>query len=332
MPQADAHARPGPRNLITDVAGLRVGNAEDVAARTGVTVLLAEAPATCACDVSGGGPGTRETDALRAEGLVESVDAVVLSGGSVYGLGAADTVTAALGADGRGFRLNEAAPPAPIVPAAILFDLANGGDKAWGEAPPYAGLGRAALKAAGSEFRLGAAGAGFGAMAGQLRGGLGSASAVTADGLTVGALAAVNSFGSVVAADGESFWAAPWEIGAEFGGRGPSALSAGPDAWPFAKRDPSGREHTTLCVVATDVRLTRVEARRVAVMARAGLGRAIRPVFTPFDGDVIFALATGRIEAPEPRAFTIARLGALAADCLARATARGVYEAGLAPG
>lgn len=327
-----SHARPGPRNLITDVAGLGVGNSEDGLVRTGVTVLLTEQPCVAVVDVSGGAPGTRESDVLKPGSLAGGVDSFVLSGGSVYGLGATDAVTAALGARGRGYRSRFAeAPTAPIVGGAILFDLANGGDKAWGEDPPYPRLGREALEAVSLDFALGATGAGCGAMAGTLKGGLGSASAVTADGITVGALAAVNSFGSVVAPDGRTFWAAPFEIGAEFGGWGCAGLGAEPDAWPHAKLDPGARENTTICIVATDAILSHVEVERVAVMARAGLARAIRPVFAPFDGDVIFAVATGRVAAPEhdtaPRPFTVARIGALAADCLARAVARGVYEA-----
>lgn len=320
-------ARPGPRNSLTDVAGLLVGNASDAAARTGVTVVLAETQTVAAVEVAGGAPGTRETDLLRLEGLVGMVDAVVLSGGSVYGLAAADAVTAALGGRGRGYRRLEGAPTAPLVSAAILFDLANGGDKAWGEDPPYARLGRQALDAAGSDFALGAIGAGTGAMAGTLPGGLGSASIAADDGITIGALAAVNSFGSVVAPDGRTFWAAPYEIEGEFGGRGTAGLGADPDRWPYAKADPGARENTTICVVATDARLTAPECKRVAAMATAGLARAIRPVFAPYDGDVVFALATCRVEAAEPRPFSVARIGALAADCLARAVARGVFEA-----
>lgn len=324
-----ANAGPGPRNLITDVAGLTVGQAHDAAARTGVTVILAEELIPAACEVCGGGPGTRETDALRPEGLVGALDAVVFAGGSVYGLGASDGVTAALGAEGRGYRLRGVgdAPPSPLVGGAVLHDLFNGGDKGWGEAPPYGALGRQALKAAGEDLKLGTVGAGYGAMAGRLKGGIGSASAVTSDAITVGALAAVNSFGAVVGADGRSFWAAPFELGVEFGGLGPAGLRGEPDAWPLAKLDPQPRANTTLCCVATDVALTNPELKRVAAMARAGLAHAIRPVFAPFDGDVVFALSTGRIEPTEPRALTLARIGALAADVLARAIARGVYEA-----
>lgn len=327
-------ARPGPKNLITDVAGLAVGCAEDERARTGVTVILAETLAAAGCSVAGGGPGTRETDLLSPENLVGRVDAVVLSGGSVYGLGAADGVAAVLGAKGRGFRLREVEgmPASPLVTAAILHDLANGGDKAWGEHPPYAELGRRALAAAASDFALGSSGAGHGAIAGDLKGGLGSASAVTGDGLSVGAICAVNCFGSPVGPDGVSFWAAPFEIGGEFGNHDPGELSADPDAWPHAKLDPQALANTTIACVATDVELTTAECRRVALMAQAGLARAIRPVFAPFDGDVVFALSTGRLPAAEPRPFTVARLGALAADCLTRAVARGVYEAAAWPG
>jgi len=327
-------AGPGPLNLITDVAGLRVGQAQDARLRSGVTVILADDRAVAACDVRGGAPGTRETDALAPENLVDEVDAVVLAGGSVYGLAAADGVTAALGAAARGYRLATAAgvPVSPIVPAAILYDLANAGDKAWGESPPYRELGLAATRAAGLRFELGTAGAGYGAMAGRLKGGLGSASVVGADGYTVGALVAVNGFGSVIAPGGRSFWAAPYEIGAEFGGLGSAGLAAAPDDWGLAKGPPTGRENTTIACVATDAALTPAEAKRLAIMAQDGLARAIRPAHTPFDGDVVFALAAGKRPLPERRLSMVARLGALAADCLARAIARGVYEATPWPG
>ena len=326
-------ARPGARNLITDVPGLKVGQAEDLAVRTGVTVVLPDERAVCACDVRGGAPGTRETDALAPENLVEAVDAVVLSGGSVYGLAAADGVAAWLGARGRGFVVEAdlAVPPSPVIPAAILFDLANGGDKAWGEEPPYRELGRRAVAAAGEGFQLGTAGAGCGAKAGALKGGTGSASVVTADGFTVGAVAAVNAWGSVVAPGGRSFWAAPFEIDGEFGGLGSGGLSAPPDDWGLSKA-PAGGFNTTIACVATDAALTPAQARRVAVMAQDGLARAIRPAHAPFDGDVVFALSTGRRPLAEPSAASLAWLGSLAADCLARAIARGVYEATPWPG
>jgi L-aminopeptidase/D-esterase-like protein len=324
-------ARPGPRNLITDVDGLMVGQAEDPRARTGVSVILPDTSAVAACDVRGGGPGTRETDALAPENLVDAVDALVLSGGSVYGLAAADGVATWLGAHGRGFGLSTSpgAPPSPIVPAAILYDLANGGDKAWGMEPPYRALGVAAAKAAADTFALGTTGAGFGAMAGTLKGGIGSASVVTHDGITVGAIVAVNSFGSVVAPGGRSFWAAPFEVDGEFGGMGAAGLAAAPDDWGLAKAsaNASARQNTAIACVATDAALSPAQAKRVAIMAQDGLARAIRPAHSPFDGDVVFALSTARRPLPEPAAFAIARIGALAADCLARAVARGVHEA-----
>jgi L-aminopeptidase/D-esterase-like protein len=324
-----APARPGARNLITDVDGLAVGQAEDARARTGVTVVLAQAPAVAGCSVAGGGPGTRETDALAPETLVDAADAIVLSGGSVYGLAAADGVAAWLGAQGRGFQLaaRPGVPPSPIVPAAILYDLANGGDKAWGLEPPYRMLGMTAAEAAGADFVLGSAGAGYGALAGSLKGGIGSASAVTSDGFTVGAIVAVNSFGSVTAPGGRTFWAAPFEIEGEFGGLGAAGLAAAPDDWGAAKLAAVPRANTTIACVATDIALTPAQARRVAIMAQDGLARAIRPVHGPTDGDVVFALSTARRPLPDPAALTLTRVGALAADCLARAIARAVFEA-----
>lgn len=334
MPPMTQNAAPGPRNLITDVPGLQVGQAHDEAVRTGVTVILPDDRAVAGCDVRGGGPGTRETDALAPENLVDAVDAVVLSGGSVYGLAAADGVVAWLGARGRGYGLvtSDGVPRSPVVPGAILYDLANGGDKRWGEEPPYRRLGREAVAAAAPDFALGTAGGGYGAMAGSLKGGTGSASAVTADGITVGALVLVNSFGSVVAPGGGAFWAAPYEMGAEFGGRGAGGLAAAGDDWGLAKSDPKARMNTTIACVATDVALTPAQARRVAIMAQDGLARAIRPVHAPFDGDVVFALSTARRPLPEAADFAVARIGALAADVLARAVARGVYEAQPWPG
>ncbi len=307
----------GPRNLLTDVPGLRVGNAEDTAAVTGVTVLLPDAAAVAAIDVRGGGLGTRETDALGATALVETVDAVVLSGGSAYGLAAADGVMAWLRAEGRGFRVGEAL--VPIVPAAILFDLLTGPDGS--ETVSYRDLGAAAVAGAASDFALGNAGAGLGATAGPLKGGLGSASAQTG-GFTVGALAAVNCRGSVAFPGAPTFWAWPFEQGGEFGGLPP------PVAHPLQESELEGdaRANTTLAVVATDATLTRIQAQRLAIMAQDGLARAIRPVHTPFDGDTVFALSTAGRALADPVA-DLARLGTAAADCLARAVARGVYEA-----
>jgi L-aminopeptidase/D-esterase-like protein len=327
--QTEGAARPGPRNLITDVPGLKVGQAQDPTVRTGTTVILPDEAAVVAADVRGGGPATRETDATEPQNLVHAFDAVVLSGGSVYGLAAPDGVVAWLGAHGRGYGLSPkpGVPKSPVIPSAALYDLANGGNKGWGLRPPYWDLGLAAVQAVSDRFELGTAGAGYGAMAGSLKGGIGSASIVTADGFTVGALVAVNSAGSVVAPGTRQFWATPFEIGQEFGGLGTSQLHAGPDDWGRPKPHPGARENTTLAVVATDAKLTSDEARRMAIMAQDGMARAIRPVHAPFDGDAVFVLSTGRRALPEPRPFALTVLGAAAADCLARAIARGVYEA-----
>jgi L-aminopeptidase/D-esterase-like protein len=326
-----------PANLITDLAGISVGNAADIDALTGVTVILPDYPMVCGVDVRGGGPGTRETDALAPENLVETIDALVLSGGSVYGLAAADGVAAELGASGRGFGLIDlpGVPKSPVVPAAILYDLANGGNKDWGNTPPYRALGSLALNAAAQDFTLGAAGAGIGARAGGLRGGLGSASATLGDGIIIGALVAVNSFGAVTMPGSDAFWAWPLEQGCEAGGIRPDPAMAPvlPDAWGAAKLDPSqfiapvSRTNTTIACVATDVRLTPAQARRVAQMASAGLARAIRPVFAPFDGDVVFALSTASRQDVEVTPLVIARIGNACADVLARAVMRAVHAA-----
>src|SRR5262245_6013420 len=204
-----AMARPGQTNSLGDVAGLSIGCAEDQAALTGVTVIVPDARAVCAADVRGGGPGTRETDALAPENLVDAVDALVLAGGSVYGLAAADGVVSAMGAENKGFALIDlpGVPRSPVVPAAILYDLANGGDKAWGDNPPHAALGRAAYAARARDVPLGNAGAGLGAVAGALKGGQGSASIVTNDGFTIAALACVNCWGATTLPGQRAFWA-----------------------------------------------------------------------------------------------------------------------------
>jgi L-aminopeptidase/D-esterase-like protein len=335
-PQFAGPAAPGPRNLITDVGGLTVGQAQDAGAGTGVTVILPDDRAVCAVDVRGGGPGTRETDALNGWNLVHSVDAVVLSGGSVYGLAAADGVATWLGAHGKGFAMAPmpGVPRSPIVPAAILYDLANGGNKAWGMDPPYRRLGIEAAEQASLVFALGTHGAGYGAGAGTLKGGIGSASLRTADGMTIGALVAVNCFGSPVVPGGRHFWAAPFEIGHEFGGLGPAPNVVEGEDWGAAKMNAGARQNTTIACVATDVALDADEMKRVTIMAQDGLARAIRPVHCPFDGDVVFGLSTGHLRLPDSvmRSFIITRIGAAAADVLARAVARGVFEATLPPG
>lgn len=320
----------GNKNSITDIPGITVGCAEDCEAETGTTVILADAPAMAAVAVAGGGPGTRETDLLSADTMVEGIDAVVLSGGSAYGLAAADSVCASLGHQGRGFGMSErpGIPKTPIVPAAILYDLANGGNKDWGETPPYRRLGHAALDNCSDTAALGRCGAGFGARAGQHQGGQGTASIVTDDGMSVGALAAVNCFGSVYMPGTEAFWAWPYEIDGEFGGQRPPAdYKADAEDWGAAKQNPQLGQNTTIACIATDISLTAGQARRVAKMALSGFSRAIRPVFAPFDGDAVFVLSTAKKPLPDPTPVSVARLGELAANTLARAIARGVFEA-----
>lgn len=325
--------RPGPFNLITDVPGLAVGNATDEIAQSGVTVVRFPGGWSAGVDVRGGGPGVRETEALSPENGYAKLHAVVLSGGSVFGLGAADAATAALSLAGEGFPVRPGAPPAPIVAGCVLYDLANGGDKAWGLDPPYRRLGHEAFTAAGRDFALGSVGAGRGAKAGLVKGGLGSASLTLDDGLVIGALAAVNPVGSVFMPDGETFWAWPFEIDGEFGGRTPTGAAGAVDPMPDSSRL-AGRgrltpgANTTLAVVAVNAALTAGECKRVAMMAQDGLSRAVRPAHTPFDGDVVFAVASGEIELGEQeRLHLVARIGSAAGDCLARAIARGVYLA-----
>jgi len=319
--------RAGPRNLITDVAGLRVGSAQDARLKSGVSVLTAVAPFVAGVHVMGGAPGTRETDLLAPDRLVQQVDALVLSGGSAFGLDAASGVTDALARAGRGFAVGPAR--VPIVPGAILFDLLNGGAKDWAETP-YRALGAAALAAAAEDFALGSHGAGTGATTADLKGGLGSASAVLEDGLTVGALVAVNALGSVLAGGGPQFLAAPFEMGAEFGGLGPGTPRA-PGWEPDLPGIAGPGQGTTIAIVATDARLTQAEATRLAVAAHDGMARAILPSHTPLDGDLVFAAATGARALADPLRDTL-RLGHAAACCLARAIARAVHAATPAEG
>ncbi len=317
---------PGARNLISDVDGIQVGNAADPTIRTGATVVLPDAPVVAGVDVRGGAPGTRETAALDPSCLVEKIDAIVLSGGSVFGLDAAGGVTQWLAARDRGFPVGGFR--APIVPAAILQDLTNGGDKDWGDEPPYRRLGIQAADAAAAGFALGNAGAGFGARAGRLKGGLGSVSAVDGE-IQVGALVAANPLGEVTMADSATFWAWPFEQAGEFGGRAQGVALAGraADRELALAADSRLGCHTTIGVVATNVMLDKAAARRIAIMAHDGLARAIRPVHTPLDGDTIFAVSTGQIPLAEPAPLALAQLGSLAADCVARAVARAVFEA-----
>ena len=314
------------RNLITDIPGVRVGHAGDPKLGSGATVVVFDTAVVASIDVRGGGPGTRETALLDPAQTVEGIDAIVLSGGSAFGLDAASGAQAWLREQGRGFRIRDAV--VPIVPAAIMFDLLNGGDKNWGRYPVYRELGYEAAKSAGADFALGSVGAGLGTTTATLKGGIGSASATTGDGITVGALVAVNAVGTTVIGDGPHFWAAPFEQDGEFGGRGWPASISTSDLKIRAKGGP--QESTTLAVIATDAKLNKAQCNRLAIMAHDGFARAIYPVHTPLDGDAIFSAAIGAKQLADPF-YGLAELGMVAANVMARAIARGVYEATALP-
>lgn len=314
------------RNLITDIAGLRIGHADDEKLASGVTAIVFDQPAVASVDVRGGGPGTRDTELLDPAMTVERVDAICLSGGSAFGLESASGVQAALAEQGRGFQIGEMR--VPIVPSAVLFDLLNGGDKKWGRFTPYRDLGYRAASAAAQDFALGNAGAGYGATTVNLKGGLGSASARTPQGFTVGAIVAVNAVGSVTIGETPHFWAAAFEENREFGGCGL------PSPFPREALEPRMKggapKSTTIALVATNAALTKAQCKRFAMMAQSGLVRAIYPIHTPLDGDSVFAASTGA----KPLGDSIADLtilGNMAANVLARAVARGVYEAKALP-
>ncbi|HEU4806241.1 MAG TPA: P1 family peptidase [Nitrobacter sp.] len=317
------------KNLLTDIPGVRVGHAGDAALASGVTAVLFDSPAVAAMDVRGGGPGTRDSALLDPVNTVERIDALALSGGSAFGIEAGGGVQAWLAERGRGFAIRDAV--VPIVPGAVVFDLLNGGDKRWGRFAPYRDLGYAAAAAAGDDFALGSAGAGLGATTANLKGGLGSASAATPGGVLVAALAVVNAVGGVTVGDGPWFWAAPFESGGEYGGRGlppsftPDMLTMRLKGGPVA----NAGENTTLAVVVTDAVLTKPQARRLAIIAQTGFARAIYPVHAPLDGDVLFAAATG-VKPIDPLV-GLTELGMVAANTVARAIARGVYEATALP-
>jgi len=321
------------RNLITDVPGVLVGNAHDARAATGATVAIFEHSTVASVSTLGGAPGDRAVTLLEPEMTRGLIDAVVLSGGSLFGLDAAGGATSVLASQGKGAQFGGIRLPVAV--QAILFDLMNGGEKDWIKAPmahrpPYWELGRDAALAASEEFALGSVGAGLGATTANLKGGLGSASMRMRQGFTVGALAAVNAVGMATIGDTAQFWAGAYEQGAEFGGKGwPTSVSPEALAIRF-KGQPVQATATTIALVATDAKLTKAECKRLAIMANDGLGRALRPVHAPSDGDTVFAAATARIETTmDPLLLT--EIGAAAADCLARAVARGVYEAKALP-
>lgn len=311
-------------NLLTDIPGVRVGHAGDEALRSGVTAILFDRPVVAAASLLGGAPASREAALLELEMTVERVQAVVLSGGSTYGLDATAGVQAAL-------REDFAAQPVaglirvPIVVQASLFDLANGGDKGWGRYSPYAGLGYDAARAAGTgRFALGSIGAGTGATTATLKGGLGSASTTTPEGHRVAALVAVNAVGTATIGDGPHFWSAPFERDAEFGGLGlPPAFAE--DVLRLRVK-PAATWGTTIGIVVTDASLTVQQARRLAILAQDGVARAVLPAHLPRDGDTVFGVSTGArpLAGGDP---ALSGLCLAATLVMARAVARGVFEA-----
>lgn len=313
------------RNLITDIAGVTVGHATDIALASGVTVILFDHAVTGSGITLGGAPGTRDTTLLDPGMAVEGVDAFVLSGGSAFGLDAAGSVQGALRASGRGFPVGPVR--VPIVPQAILMDLLNGGNKDWGRHSPYRDMGEAASLAAGEDFALGSVGAGTGATTASVKGGLGSASAVSSKGYRIGAIAAVNALGSPTVGSGPHFWAAPFEQGNEFGGLGlPPAFKEEHTAFRLKGMQETA---TTIGVVVTDAALSKQQAYRLAIMAQDGIARAILPAHLPLDGDTVFSAATG--EKPLDAMADYLELCHLATTVMARAVARGVYEATTLP-
>lgn len=316
------------RNLLTDVAGLKVGHATDLRLGSGVTAIVFDAPAVVSVATLGGAPGGRDTGMLAPGMTVQRIDAVVLSGGSVFGLDATTGVQAVLRAEGRGLAIGGI--HVPLVSQAILFDLVNGGDKEWGLFPPYRALGHAAMQVlSGEDFALGSVGAGTGATTATVKGGLGSASMVAESGYVVGGIVAVNAVGSPLIGDGPHFWAAPFEVGDEFGGQGWPARVSPADLTARLKGAPPPATATIIGLVATDAALTKVQAHRLALMANDGLARAILPAHAPMDGDTMFAAATGQGAPVSDRELTL--LGHAATLVMARAIGRGVYEAAALP-
>ena len=325
-------------NHLTDVDGVRVGHAGCTNLVSGVTACLFDPPAIGGVAILGGAPAGRDIECLGANRVVEHVDAIVLSGGSGFGLDAATGVQAWLREQSRGFEVGGVR--VPIVPQAICFDLLNGGNKDWGRFPPYRELGYEAASVATSDLSLGSVGGGLGATTVNFKGGVGSASARTSFGATVGALLVVNALGSATVGDGPHFWAAPFEEGSEFGGFGPArAFSHADRALRWKGGAPlktaiddggGGQPHaTTIGIIATDAILTKPQAERLAIAAHDGFARALRLTHALFDGDMLFAVSTRRKALPAggDGAGALIELGGVAADCVARAIARGIYEA-----
>ena len=306
------------------LAGVRIGHAEHEIIRTGTTVVVPDEAAVTSVHVVGGSPGTRETDLLNPQQLVERVDAIVLSGGSAFGLDAASGAQAWLKEHDRGFPVGSLR--IPIVPAAILFDLNNGGDKNWGRYPPYRELGFEALENATSRPATGPVGAAFGATTANTPGGLGIATQTLPCGASVVAMMAVNAAGSPLIGDTRHYWAAPFEKDNEFGGYGL------PDPWPAEATQPATKAghstagmNTTIGVVMTDAVITKVEAKQIAVMAHDGFARGLYPVHTPGDGDLLFVMSTGARDLDRD-ALSLLTLGTAAANTVTRAIAQGVHS------
>ena len=326
---------PGKNNLITDVGGLTVGNSEDKDIITGVTTLIPNQKFIASCDIRGGAPASREIDLLDPINTVNEINSIVISGGSVYGLDSASAITSLIGNENIGYKIDGSPISVPIIPAACLFDLKNGGNKNWGLVSPYYDLGVKSYKNAKIDFPLGNYGAGIGAVAGKLKGGIGSASITIENELVIGALVVVNSIGSTVIPGTNILWSSPFEINNEFNTsklptdyfkKEPSLIDTLKDT-KLENTNQKPRENTTIAIIATNADLTTTELKRLAIMSQAGLARSIRPINSPLDGDIIFTLSNNNIKIPEPREISITELGILAADTLARAIGRSVCNA-----
>ena len=331
---------PGSRNLITDVSGVQVGHAEDYKIGTGVTVITGDNPFSAAVDVRGGGPGTRETDMLNLENSIGRADAIVLSGGSAYGLDASSEIQDLLRDDGKGYQLGKAI--IPLVPSAVIFDL-NINDNPHvnkiGHRSPWRNLANQAYKSCSNNFLLGSYGAGCGATTATLKGGQGSSSwkqkYSNGQEYTVGAIVINNAVGNPLLNKGPCFLSGYLEIDKEFGGYGTSNENF--DHVIRSKRLPRSigiedtfnqiSSNTVIGVVATDAPLSRINLKRLAIMAHDGIAKSLTPAHTPMDGDTIFAISTHQNNKSELDNIDILAMGSRISDCVARACNRAVYEA-----
>ena len=304
------------------IEGLTVGHAEDSSVVTGSTACIFEEPAVAAVHIMGASPGTRETELLNPEYAVARVDAIVLSGGSAFGLDAAGGCQAWLKEHNRGIFIDPV--HIPIVPSAILFDMRSAGNKDWGRFSPYRDLGYAAAENANNTVSLGRVGAAFGASTANTLGGFGMANAKFAGG-NILSMVALNAVGSPLIGNTNHYWAAPFEEDEEFGGMGL------PDPWPEdAKvgRTKSGQlvagANTTLAIIVTDLALSPSQAKRVSISAHDGFARALYPVHTMADGDLIFTASTNQVHLDDDK---ILELSVISANVTTRAIAVAAYEA-----